>query len=136
MPKVNQWFVKSFEKYAKIITCSQFPQEIFWKFSRFSQTFQRIVFFFQSRKKLTNGLLNSFQTYAKIMHFLQFSSENFPKISQKFPANSVFRPNAQKLNAGFVRFFEKYAQKSIFSNFLNKIFIIFLKFVWKFRKIF
>ena len=61
------------------------------------------------------------------MHFSQFSSENFRKFSQQFPANRVFRPNAQKLNAGFVKFYEKYGQKSIFSNFLNKIFIIFLK---------
>ena len=58
--------------------------------------------------------------------------ENFLKISKE----CVFRPNAQKLNVGFVKFFDKYAQKSIFSNFINKIFIPFLKFCWKFRKIF
>ena len=62
------------------------------------------------------------------MHFSQCSSENFRKFSQKFPVDCVFPLNAQKLNAGFVKFFEKYAQKSICSNFLNKSIIIFLKF--------
>ena len=42
-------------------------------------------------------------------NFLKKIFENFRKFSQKIPVNSVFRPNAQKLNAGFVKFFEKYA---------------------------
>ena len=42
----------------------------------------------------------------------------FRKFSQKFPANSfVFRPTQQQLNAGFVKFFEKYAKIMHFSQF-------------------
>ena len=74
----------------------------FENFRKFSQNFQRIVFFVQSRKKLTNDLLNSFEKYAKLMHFSQFSSENFRKFSQKFPALYVFPLNPHNLNAGFV----------------------------------
>ena len=64
------------------------------------------------------------------MHFRNFLKKNFKyfrKFSQRFPANSVFRPNAQKLNAGFVKFFEKYAKKSIFCNIHRKFFENFLK---------
>ena len=73
---------------------SQFSEEKFSKFRKFSQNFQQIVFFIQTRKKLTNGLLNSFEKYAKIIHFSQFSKKiflkfrNFLKISNKFSLSS------------------------------------------------
>ena len=55
-----------------------------------------------------------------------FLSKIFSKISWKWR----FRPNAQKWNAGFVKFFEKYAQKSIFRKFF------FTKFFWMFFEYF
>ena len=45
---------------------------------------QQFVFFVQTRKKLTRGLLNFFEKYSKIMHFQQFSEENFFKIFEQF----------------------------------------------------
>ena len=51
------------------------------------------------------------------MHFSQFSEENFTNISEKFPRNYVFRPNAQKINAWFVKSFDKYAKMMHFSQF-------------------
>ena len=44
------------------------------------------------------------------------------EIFSKFPIICVFRPNAQKTNAGFVRFFQKYAKICIFSNFRKQLF--------------
>ena len=52
---------------------------------------------------------------------------NFLKIFSKFPSNCIFRPNAQKGNAWFVNFLEKYAKIFIFHNFLNKFCENFLK---------
>ena len=52
------------------------------------------------------------------MHFSQFSKEffqNFRKFSQNVPTICVFRPNAQKLNPLFVKYFEKYARIMHFS---------------------
>ena len=46
------------------------------------------------------------------MHFRNFLMKIFEKprnFSHKFPANSVFRPNAQRLNADVVKLLEKYA---------------------------
>ena len=70
--KINAWFVKFFEKYAKLMDFSKFSKEIFWKFSKISQNFQTMCFS-SKRAKLTHDLLNFFGKYAKIMHFLQFS---------------------------------------------------------------
>ena len=39
-----------------------------------------------------------------------FPIEFLSKISQHFPKIRVFRPNARKINAWFVNFFEKYAK--------------------------
>ena len=50
----------------------------------------------------------------------------------KFPGNSVFRQNAQRLNAGFVKSFETYGKIRHFSNFLQKMFENFRKFSQKF----
>ena len=58
----------------------QFFYIIFIKTFKFSQQFS---FIFQTREKLTHGLLNSFEKYAKIMHFLQFFKENFLKMFNK-----------------------------------------------------
>ena len=58
----NRIFMKNFQNFLK---CSQF------------------AFFVQTRKKVTNGLLNFFEKYAKIMHFLQYSYENFLKTFQQ-----------------------------------------------------
>ena len=44
------------------------------------------------------------------MHFQQFLKIIIERISQKFQAHWVFRLKPQKLNAGFVKFFEKYAK--------------------------
>ena len=69
-------------------------------------------------------------------NFLIKFSENFRKFSQECLANNIFRPNAKKLNAGFVKFFEKYSKKSIFSNFLKKCFENFLKILEIVKKFF
>ena len=56
-----------------------------------------------------------------LLNFHQKSS----KFSQNFPTICVFRPNARKLNAWFVNFFEKDAKIIHFSQISNQIF-------WKF----
>ena len=47
-------------------------------------------------------------------NFLKKIFANFRKFSQKFPANSVFRLNAQKLKTEFGKFFEKYSKNKAF----------------------
>ena len=81
-----------------------FLKKSFENFRKFSQEFQHIAVFVKKRKRLTQGLLNLFENYAKIMHFRNFlrkSFENFLEIS--------------------------YAKTMHFPNFLKK-------FVWKFSK--
>ena len=53
--KCNGWFVKFFEKYAKIIIFRHFRRKSFGIFLKISQQF---AFFVQTREKLTHGLLN------------------------------------------------------------------------------
>ena len=65
---------------------------------------------------------------AKNLIFLLNFYQRFSKFSQNFPTISVFRPNARKCNACFVKFFWKYAQVMHFKQFLKEIF-------WKFSKI-
>ena len=51
-------------------------------------------------------------------NFHKKSFQNFRRFSQKFPANCVvFRPNEQKLNAGFAKFVEICAKLMHFSQF-------------------
>ena len=50
---------------------------------------------------------------------------NFPNLSQNFPTICVFRPKARKINAWFVKIFEKYAKIMHFHNFLKKYLKIF-----------
>ena len=68
-----------------------------------------------------------FEKYAKIMHFKEYSYENLRKVSQNFPTHSVFRPNARKTNAWFIKFFENMLKECVFSNYPKKIFETFLK---------
>ena len=67
------------------------------------------------------------------MPFSQFSEEDFSKFSKifsKFPINCLFCPNAQKINAWFVKFIEKYAKdNAFFAIFLRNLFKIFENFL-------
>ena len=49
---------------------------------------QEFVFFFQTREKLTHGLFNFFEKYAKIMHFPYFLQKFF----ENSPASGGLRP--------------------------------------------
>ena len=71
-----------------------------------------------------------------LSNFLKKIFENFWKFSQKFSANCVFRPNAQKLTP-CPKFFLKFSKflKNYFKIFLN-IFWIFFKIFWIFLNIF
>ena len=65
------------------------------------------------------------------MHFSKIFKEvfeNFRKFSQNFPTNWVFRPNARKIDAGFVKFFEKYAKIMNFSKICKEVVENFRKF--------
>ena len=53
-------------------------------------------------------LVTNFPQKIKIKKF-NFSIEFSSKISQNFAAICIFRPNARKINAWFVKSFEKYA---------------------------
>ena len=53
----NAWFFNFVEKYAKIIYLCNFLQNFFGNFRKFSKSFTT-MFFFQTREKLTHGLLN------------------------------------------------------------------------------
>ena len=83
---------------------NQFFNSSFIKnFQNFLKISQQFAFFVQTRKKLTNGLLTCFEKYAKKCIFSDF----LRKIcSQNFPTNCVFRPNARKTNAWFMKLFE------------------------------
>ena len=70
---------------------------------------------------------NKFSKNSLKFHFsIEFSSK-ISKFSQIFPIICVFRPNAQKSNAWFVTFFEKYAKIMHFRNFRKKLFSKFSK---------
>ena len=75
---------------------------------------QLIVFFVQTPKKLTRGLLNFFEKYAKIMRFQQFSEENLFKIFENFLKTFLqivfFVQSRKKVTQGLLNFFEKYAK--------------------------
>ena len=69
-----------------------------------------MVVYVQTREKLAHGLLNILEKLAQIMDFSKFSTEkieNFRKFLKIFH-QFVFRPNARKFNAWFVKFSEKY----------------------------
>ena len=59
--------------FPKVTKNSIFLLNIYAKFQNFLKISKQFVFFVQTREKLTHGLLNSFEKYAKIMHFKQFS---------------------------------------------------------------
>ena len=71
--KFNAWFVKFFEKYAKIMDFSQFSYEFFENFRKFLRISQQFVFFAQTPDKMPHCLLNFVENYAKIMHYWLFS---------------------------------------------------------------
>ena len=73
-------------------------------------------------------LAATFPKLAKNLNFLLNFYQKFSKFSQYFPTIFVFRPNARKSNAWFVKFFWKYAQVMHFKQFLKQIF-------WNFSKI-
>ena len=51
----------------------------------------------------------TFPTILKIQFSIEFLSK-VSKVSQNFPTICVFRPNARRIDAGLVNFFEKYAK--------------------------
>ena len=55
-------------------------------------------------------LATTFPKVAKNSIFLLNFYQKFSKFSQNFQNNCVFRPNARKINAWFVKFFGKYAK--------------------------
>ena len=62
-------------------------------------------------------MLNSFEKYAKIIHFSSFFDENFKKIFSKFPNNLCFSSKREKLTHGLLKFFLKNAKIMHFSQF-------------------
>ena len=75
------------------------------------------MFFVQTREKLTHGLLNSFEKYAKIMHFKPFSKEIFWKLSKISQQFVLFEQTREKLTHGLLKFLEKHAKIIDFSRF-------------------
>ena len=57
------------------------------------------------------------------------------KFSQNFPTICIFRPNAQKINALFVKFFKKYAKIMHVRYFLKNFFKIFENFLKNLQQI-
>ena len=55
-------------------------------------------------------LATTFTKIVKNSIFLLNFDQKLSKISQNFPTTRVFRPNVQKINVWFVKFFEKYAK--------------------------
>ena len=55
-------------------------------------------------------LATTFPKIVKNSIFLLNFYQKFSKISQNFPKIRIFRPNTRKINAWFVKFFEKYAK--------------------------
>ena len=90
--KINAWFVKFFEKYAKIMHILQFSWEIFWKFSQISQKFPAICVFRPNARKINSWFLIFFETYAKIMHFCNFLKKSILQIFENSPASWGLRP--------------------------------------------
>ena len=78
-------------------------------------------------------LATTFPKVAKHSIFLLNFYQKFSKFSENFSTVCVFRPNAQKINAWFVKYFEKYAKIMHFSNFLKKTFQNFRKFSQNFQ---
>ena len=62
-------------------------------------------------------LATTFQKMIKNSIFPLNFYQKFSKISQNFPTNCVFRPNARKINAWFLKTFRKYAKIMDFSQF-------------------
>ena len=78
-------------------------------FESFLKTFKEIVFLVKTRENLPDTSLNLLKNNLKSCIFRNFLKKIAKKFS-KFPTNCVFRPNARKINAWFVKFFEKYAK--------------------------
>ena len=110
-------------------------------FENLSKIPKNLCFSFQTREKLTQGFLNFFEKYAKIMHFLQFSSEFFFENFRKFsgvrgapPPEPPTRP-AKTLNPSEIfflrrplnRFKQSWRSYSFDCHFLKSI-----QFIWNF----
>ena len=61
-------------------------------------------------------------TFPKIVKNSNFIIEILSKISLNFPTIHVFLPNARKINADFVKFFEKYAKIKHYLQFSKEFF--------------
>ena len=114
--KINAWFVNFREKYTLIMHFCNFLNK------NFQKIFQKIFIFVQTRKKLRHDLLNSFEKYAKIIHFLSIFwwkfFKDFLTISQKF----VFSSKREKINAWFFKILLKNAKLMHFSQFSEEVF--------------
>ena len=80
------------------------------------------MFFVQTRKKLTQSLLD-LQKYLLNNAFFANFLRYLLKYSQNYPTICVFSPNARKINAWFVNFFEKWAKIIHFLQFFQEIFL-------------
>ena len=78
----------------------------------------RKIMLFPKALVLATTLPKIVKNSISLMNFYQ----NFSKISQNFSTICAFRPNARKINAWFVKLFEKYAKIMDFRNFLKKFF--------------
>ena len=117
-----------FEKFLKIFpTISQ-------KFSKISQECPTLCVFRPTSQKFNAWFLKNLAKYAKNNKFLLIFCEFFEKCLKYFrnflknPTFCVFRSNAQKFNAWFLKNFAKYAKN-------NKFLLIFWKISKKFSKI-
>ena len=70
-------------------------------------------------------LVTDFPKIVKNSNFLLNFHQKFSNFSQNFKTICIFRPNARKINAWFVKFLEKYAKIKHFRNFLKKFLKIF-----------
>ena len=92
--KSNGWFVIFLTNMKKCCFCNLLTKslKVFENSLRISQQFAFVV---QTRKKYNGWFVKSFEKYAKVMHFPQFSKlfiQNFRKVSPPPPKKSCLPP--------------------------------------------
>ena len=108
----NAWFVNSFYHMPKSCSFGNFLKRLFEKLRNFSQSFQKSVFFVQTRKKFNALFAKFFEKYAKIMHFCNFLRKFFWKFSEKLlrlKPLQILMINSRKI----LKFLEKAANVSL-----------------------
>ena len=105
--KINVWFVKYFEKYAKIVHSYQFSNEIFSKISKVFSKFPINCLFRPKGQKINAWFVKLYEKLAKIMHFEKFPKkffQSFRAFSQIFQYIVFFLNRCKKLPHSFLNF--------------------------------